>query len=95
MSNKLYRKLQEGYEQIFSGENGKEYCSFREFLLEDGIEEEGYSLVSQFGGEGEGDHAETIFKLNGDFYKVTYNYYSHDGFDFDYAEAFSVSSGTL
>lgn len=90
MSNTLYNELKSQYEETFNGEDDNEECSFREFLLGDGIEEKGYEVIYQKGGEGEGEHAETVFKLNDDIYKVVYSYYSYDGFSFDYPEAFKV-----
>ena len=48
------------------------------------IEQEG-------GGEGGAEYCYTVFKWKGTFYKVTYNYYSHHGFDFDCSEIYRVT----
>lgn len=42
------------------------------------------------GGEGGAEFCQTVFKWKGKFYMMTYNYYSHHGFDFDYAELYEV-----
>lgn len=54
-------------------------------------EENGYELLEQEGGgEGGSEWCYSVFKLGGKIYKINYNYYSHQGFDFDYAEVKEV-----
>lgn len=43
------------------------------------------------GGEGGTEDCYSVIKVDGVFYKVTYSYYSHYGFETDYAEVFVVS----
>lgn len=43
------------------------------------IEQEG-------GGEGGSENCYSVIRVDGTFYKVLYNYYSHYGFNTDYAE---------
>lgn len=66
-----------------------------EFFSEEGY----YDLLSprsrwvveqEGGGEGGSEHCESVIKLGDKFYKVVYSYYSHHGYDFDYAEVFEV-----
>lgn len=60
------------------------YSDFHEFLQEGVEENDRLELIYSEGGEGEGEHAESVFKLDGVFYKADYNYYSYNGFDYDY-----------
>jgi hypothetical protein len=48
------------------------------------------SLEQDGGGEGGTEHCEFIFKWKGEIYRLTYRYYSHHGYDFDYAEMATV-----
>lgn len=50
----------------------------------------GIEFVYQEGGEGEGEHAEAVFKINDDTYKATWSYFSHYGADYDYLEVDEV-----
>ena len=43
------------------------------------------------GGEGGGEYCYTVFKVGDKFYKVEYNYYSHQGFDTDCAALYEVT----
>ena len=55
----------------------------------------GYELLEQDGGgEGGSEWCHSVFKLNNKTFKITYNYYSHNGFDYDYAEATEVKAVT-
>ena len=43
------------------------------------------------GGEGGAEDCYTVFKWKGDFYKITYNYYSYHGYEFDCSEIYRVT----
>ena len=43
------------------------------------------------GDEGGTEFCESVVEWNGSFYKVTYTYYSHDGFDFSWSKMFKVT----
>lgn len=77
-------------------EEGSEVEDICEFLLgfQDGdyvkngvnmkfIEQEG-------GGEGGGEHCETVVQAGDKYYKIVYSYYSHDGYNYDYADVYEV-----
>lgn len=64
---------------------------FDEILME-GAEEQGIDLIEQEGGgEGGSEYCYSVLKIDGVFYKVTYSYYSHHGFDTQYAEVWIVT----
>ena len=42
------------------------------------------------GGEGGAEDCESIIQVDGTFYKITYSYRSHYGFDWDYPEVYVV-----
>lgn len=48
-------------------------------------------LHQEGGGEGGAEYCEGVFKWKDTIYKITYNYYSHHGNDFDNAELYEVS----
>lgn len=55
-------------------------------ITRSGIKEVGLELIEKDGGgEGGAEDCYSVVKLNGVFYCIYYNYYSHHGFDFDYA----------
>lgn len=66
------------------------YADFHEFLREGVEDNDRLELIECEGGEGEGEHAESIFKLDGVFYRASYSYYSYNGFDYDYMEVEEV-----
>ena len=48
---------------------------------------EGVEFIEQKGGhEGGSEYCYSVFKIDGTYYKVEYSYYSHNGFETDYAE---------
>jgi len=57
----------------------------RSFLSEDTlvVDQQVELIYQRGGGEGSGEHVEAVFKLFGIYYKATWNYYSHFGFDWD------------
>lgn len=70
----------------FSGDGGYD---FPEILLDFSDFKNGekeFKAIERRGGEGEGEHAHTIFFWDGIYYRFDYAYYSYDGFDFDYME---------
>ena len=67
-----------------------------EFLLGEGedivYDGELIEFVEQDGGgEGGTEYCQTILTWKNQFYKVTYSYYSYDGFNFGCAEMFKVT----
>lgn len=53
---------------------------------------DGLDVIEQdSGGEGGGESCYTILKWKDVFYKVTYSYYSYEGFEFDYAQWYIVT----
>lgn len=48
-------------------------------------------IYKEGGGEGGSEHVETIFKLDGKFYKAIYSYQSHEGYDTDYLAMYEVT----
>ena len=77
-----------GYESRYNGD------SFEEFIVGDArrLSEDTDRLVFVYleGGEAEGEHAESVFSVDGVLYKATFRYFSHYGFDLDYLEVFEV-----
>ena len=58
-------------------------------------EEEGFKFISQDGGgEGGAEYCETVFKCKDIYYKATYSYYSHYGYDTSYMDVFQVTPKT-
>ena len=51
-------------------------------------------ILEQHGGEGEGSYAYTLLSLDGVLYKIEYNYYSYNGYDYDYITAKTVTKKT-
>lgn len=55
-------------------------------VILDGFEDIGVKLVGQDGGgEGGAEDCYSVLEIDGVFYKVFYSYYSHHGYEFDYA----------
>ena len=44
----------------------------------------GLETLENNGGESEGEYAETVIRFKDKIYSFHYNYYSHDGFNYDY-----------
>lgn len=61
------------------------------FTPENGEEVEVEHVEQEGGGEGGGEYCYTVFKLGNKFYKVEYNYYSHQGYDTDCAALYEVT----
>lgn len=61
------------------------------FTSEDGKEVEVEHIEQEGGGEGGGEYCYTVLKLGNNFYKVEYNYYSHQGYDTDCAALYEVT----
>ena len=67
-----------------------------EFLL--GFEDGDYVVdgvdmkhISQDGGgEGGGEHCETVVQAGDKYYKIVYSYYSYDGYNYDDADVYEV-----
>lgn len=65
---------------------------FREAVLEESRGVKGLKWIEQDGGgEGGAESCYTVFKWKDNFYKITYNYYSFHGYDFDYSEIYRVT----
>lgn len=77
---------------------GEDYdFEFGEFLLGnfDSVDAKkaGVEWIEQDGGyEGGGEYCYTIFRVHNQYYKVSFSYYSHHGFEFDYANAYEVEA---
>lgn len=60
---------------------------FADFIIEDGskiLGENGLiieNIETEGGGEGGSEYCYTIVKVNEDFYKIEYSYYSYEGFE--------------
>lgn len=61
------------------------------FTPEGGKEIEVENVEQEGGGEGGGEYCYTVLKLGDKFYKVEYNYYSHQGYDTDRAALYEVT----
>lgn len=48
-------------------------------------------MQQEGGGEGGAENCFTVLRVDDNYYKVFYNYYSHEGFCYDYAEVRLVS----
>lgn len=42
------------------------------------------------GGEGGGEHCETVVQAGDKYYKIVYSYYSYDGYNYDHADVYEV-----
>jgi hypothetical protein len=89
--NALKSKL----EEIFESEESRYGFEFVDFLLGDYDEELANAaklvwLEQDGGGEGGAEDCETVFSIDDVIYKITYNYYSHHGYETDYAQAYIV-----
>ena len=85
MSTELFKELEERYAELdgdftdlLRGYGNDDIPNFEH------IQHEG-------GGEGGAQDCESVIKVDGEFYMITYSYFSYDGFDWRYAEAFKVS----
>lgn len=62
-------------------------CEYHDFLCgETGDEDHGGRLqciYQEGGGEGSGEHVESVFMLDGKYYKATWSYYSQYGYEWD------------
>lgn len=77
-------------------EEGSEVDDVCEFLL--GFRYGGYvkdgelmkHLEQDGGGEGGGEHCETVVQAGGKYYKIVYSYYSYDGYNYEDADVYEV-----
>lgn len=88
-------EVKEKLEEIFLVRAGS-YFEFVDFLLGDYDEKEAKKgnvrhIEQDGGGEGGSEDCYTVFSIGDITYKVTYNYYSHHGFETDYAQAYIVT----
>lgn len=92
MSKKIENSvIREMVEEVLEENPGRwGSVEFTEFLREGVEDNDRLELLHSEGGEGEGEHAESVFKLDGVFYKAEYSYYSYNGFDYDYMEVYEV-----
>ena len=78
-------------------EEGSEVEDICEFLL--GFQEGDYikngvslkHLEQDGGGEGGSEDCYTVVQFGDKYYKIAYSYYSHDGFDYSYADVYEVT----
>lgn len=72
--------------EIVCREGKFEYGFYFDDILLEGVKDQGIVLVEQDGGgEGGSENCYSILKIDGVFYKVNYSYYSHHGFDTEFA----------
>jgi hypothetical protein len=88
-------ELKEKLEEIFLADEDA-YYEFVDFLAGDydevAAKEGGLVHIEQDGGGvGGSEDCKTIFSIGDVTYKITYNYYSHIGFETDYAQAYVVT----
>lgn len=88
-------EIKEKLEEIF-GESSRYGFDFVDFLTGDYDEEAAEAgkvvwISQDGGGEGGAESCETIFSIDGVIYRVTYSYYSHHGFETEYAQASVVT----
>lgn len=78
----------EGYEPSKWG-SGNVFHDF----LEGDIRVDSNRLKFHFltGGEAEGEYADSVFTIDGVYYKAVFRYFSHHGFDFSYLEVYEVT----
>lgn len=77
-------------------EEGSEVEDICEFLL--GFQDGDYMsgdipvefIEQDGGGEGGGEHCETVVKIGTTYYKIVYSYYSYDGYNYDGADVYEV-----
>ena len=87
-------EVNEKLEEIFLADDS--YFEFVDFLLGDFDEVAAnvggvVHLEQDGGGEGGSEDCYTVFSIGDITYKVTYNYYSHLGFETGYAQAYIVT----
>jgi len=69
---------------------------FLSFLLGDYDEEAAFAAKLEHheqdgGGEGGSEYCYTVFSIGDVYYKIAYSYYSHHGYETDYATAYEVT----
>ena len=77
-------------------EEGSEVEDICEFLL--GFQDGDYMkgdipvefIEQDGGGEGGGEHCETVVKIGATYYKIVYSYYSYDGYNYEGADVYEV-----
>lgn len=77
-------------------EEGSEVEDICEFLL--GFQDGDYvkngvdmkHIKQEGGGEGGGEHCETVVKIGTTYYKIVYSYYSYNGFNCEGADVYEV-----
>lgn len=84
--------LKEQLEEIFA----KSDYDLLSFLLgdydEDAAKAAGLEHREQDGGgEGGSEYCYTVFSIGDKYYKIAYSYYSHEGYETDYATAYEVT----
>lgn len=79
----LYKALEELYEEL-----GGEY--FEDLIRGYDGENIFEHIENDGGGKGGSEDCYSVIKYKGEFFKITFNYYSHQGYYFDNAEAFRV-----
>lgn len=77
-------------------DEGSEVEDICEFLLgfQDGDYMKGDIAVEFIeqdgGGEGGGEHCETVVKIGATYYKIVYSYYSYNGYNYEGADVYEV-----
>ena len=81
----------------WSPDEGSPVEDTSDFLL--GFEEGDYIMngvgmkhvLRKGGGEGGGEHCETVVQVGDRYYKIVYSYYSYDGYNYDGADVYEVT----
>ena len=105
MTEKLYFNKVEDLEGVFStvcswgDQKGKIYEAEWYELIVDGDDDAFVTanpelkfklILQEGGGEGGAEDCRSVFKVGDQYFMVNYNYYSYNGFDFDYASITEV-----
>jgi len=84
----IFNEIMEAY-NIENPEEALEDMDYAEILF--GIDSpEGFELIEQQGGEGEGEYAYSVFKWKDKVYRFDYSYYSYNGLEFDSSTLYEV-----
>lgn len=75
---------------VDSAQSAQEYDEWENDWLFGEFEQEVFPdlqfIEQEGGGEGGGEYCYSVIKWKDTYYKVTYSYYSYEGFDFDYGD---------
>ena len=85
--------LQEIADKYNEGNEGWNCEATTDSIFGEEVRPKGFEFIDQDGGgEGGSEYCEMVFKWNGQLYKITYNYYSHQGYEWDYGSIYTVEA---